>query len=177
METPTVVIREATGDDLHGVIRVGELTWPPTYGPIAGDDYVAMGLAKWWTADATIPAIRAGRVTVAEVDEQIVGMTAVGPLEGHLALWKLYVLPEYQNAGIGRRLMAAAIDAARADGYDEIRLSYLDGNTHAGRFYARHGFEEYERDSSGSGVPDSIWVRLRLTPQTGSDGEGDEERE
>lgn len=162
MEAPTIVIREATGEDLHAVIRVGEQTWPATYGPIAGDDYVAMGLAKWWTADATIPAIRAGRVTIAELNGQIVGMSAVGPLEGHLALWKLYVLPAYQGYGVGSRLLDNAIAAARADGYDEVRLSYLDGNTHAGRFYLRHGFEMFDRESSGSGVPDSIWLRLPL---------------
>lgn len=89
-------------------------------------------------------------------------MSAVGPLEGHLALWKLYVLPAYQGYGVGSRLLDNAIAAARADGYDEVRLSYLDGNTHAGRFYLRHGFEMFDRESSGSGVPDSIWLRLPL---------------
>lgn len=162
MASEAIVIRHATGDDLHGVMRVGELTWPPTYGPIAGDDYVAMGLAKWWTAEATIPAIRAGRVTVAQLGDEIVGVAAVGPLDGHLALWKLYVLPGHQGAGIGTRLMSAVLDDARRHGYDEVRLSYLDGNTHAAKFYARNGFEEFDRDTSGSGVPDSIWVKLQL---------------
>ena len=57
-----LIIRAADGNDLRSVVDVGRRTWPLTYGPIAGEDYVAMGLAKWWTEDATIPAIRAGRV-------------------------------------------------------------------------------------------------------------------
>jgi ribosomal protein S18 acetylase RimI-like enzyme len=157
-----VALRAATGDDLQGVIAVGQQTWPVTYGPIAGDDYVAMGLAKWWTADATIPAIRAGRVTVAEFDGEIVGMTSVGHLDGHLALWKLYVLPEFQSSGVGGMLMRAAIAKAKADGYDAIVLSYLDGNDNARGFYEHYGFTETGREGTGGGVPDSIWLHLVL---------------
>ena len=157
-----VVIREAVGDDLLGVIEVGRQTWPLTYGPIAGDDYVAMGLAKWWTADATIPAIRSGRATVAALGEQIIGVSVVGPLEDEIALWKLYVLPGHQGNGVGSRLLRTAIDRATDDGWKSMVLSYLDGNANAAGFYAHFGFESYERESAGSGVPDSIWVRRVL---------------
>ncbi|NHN55897.1 GNAT family N-acetyltransferase [Calidifontibacter sp. DB0510] len=160
-----VTIRQAQGDDLQAVLYVGHSTWPPTYGPIAGDDYVAMGLAKWWTADATIPAIRAGRVTVAEVDGKVVGVATVGPQDGHLMLWKLYVLPGQQGHGIGQALMAAVLDQAREGGFAQVRLSYLDGNTSAARFYAKAGFEEFDRECGGSGLPDSVWVRRSVDPQ------------
>ncbi len=160
--SPTVVLREATGDDLHAVLEVGLRTWPATYAPIAGKDYVAMGLAKWWTEEATIPAIRAGRVLVAEVDGEVVGMTSFSAQHEHLMVWKLYVLPEYHGRGLGHRLLTAAINRAHAEGFTEVRLSYLDGNDHAGEFYRRHGFTQYDREQGGSGIPDSIWVRLPL---------------
>ncbi|RNI21366.1 GNAT family N-acetyltransferase [Flexivirga caeni] len=162
-----VLLRAATGDDLQGVITVGQQTWPVTYGPIAGDDYVAMGLAKWWTADATVPGIRAGRVTVAEYDGEIIGMTSVGPLDGHLALWKLYVLPEFQGSGVGGMLLRAAIARAKADGYDELVLSYLDGNDGARGFYEHYGFTETGREHTGGGVPDSVWLHLKLEENHG----------
>ncbi len=162
------LIRQATGDDLLGILEVGHRTWPPTYGPIAGDDYVAMGLAKWWTADATIPAIRSGRATVAERDGQIIGVSVSGTLGEELALWKLYVLPAHQGAGVGAALLRAAIDRATDDGWKTMVLSYLDGNTGAAGFYERSGFEIYQRDPGGSGVPDSIWVRLKLTQGSGA---------
>ena len=53
---PTVVnvlVRRAVEDDLDAILSVGHRTWPPTYEPIAGADYVAMGLAKWWSAEST----------------------------------------------------------------------------------------------------------------------------
>ena len=159
-----LVIREADGNDLVAILDVGRRTWPVTYGPIAGEDYVAMGLAKWWTKDATIPAIRAGRVTVAEVDGTVVGIAVVGPHEHHLVLWKLYVLPEHQGKSIGSALVDSVV--ARATGsHSEIRISYLDGNTMAGDFCRGKGFVELSREASGDGIPDSIWMRLVLDPE------------
>ena len=158
------IIRVADGNDLAAVLNVGRRTWPVTYGPIAGEDYVAMGLAKWWTEDATIPAIRAGRVTVAEVDDTVVGIAVVGPHENHLVLWKLYVLPEYQGEAIGSALMDSVVAAAMGE-HEQIRLSYLDGNTLAEAFYRGKGFVEISRESGGDGIPESVWMQLELDPK------------
>lgn len=159
-----VTIRLATGDDLNAVVSVGRRTWPATYEHIAGADYVRLGLAKWWTAEATIPAIRAGRVTVAELDGDIAGMASVGNEHGRLVLWKLYVLPEHQGHGVGSALMASVVDRARAD-HPEIRLSYLAGNDSAESFYRATGFVETHREPGGGGLPDDVWMRLVLSPE------------
>jgi len=156
-----LIIRQADGNDLVAVLDVGRRTWPVTYGPIAGPDYVAMGLAKWWTADAIIPSIRAGRVTVAEADGKVVGIAVVGPHEKHLVLWKLYVLPEYQGTGIGSALVESVV--AKAMGvHSQIRISYLDGNTSAEAFCRGQGFVEISRESGGDGIPESVWMQLDL---------------
>jgi GNAT superfamily N-acetyltransferase len=159
-----LIIRAADGNDLKAVLDVGRRTWPVTYEPIAGADYVAMGLAKWWTEDATIPAIRAGRVTVAELDGTVIGIAVVGPHEKHLVLWKLYVLPEHQGRGIGSALVEAVV--AQATGlHPEIRISYLEGNTHAAAFYRGKGFVEISREPGCEGIPESVWMRLVLDPK------------
>jgi ribosomal protein S18 acetylase RimI-like enzyme len=159
-----LVIRVADGNDLLAVLDVGRRTWPVTYGPIAGEDYVKMGLAKWWTEDATIPAIRAGRVTVAELDGTVVGIASVGPHECHLVLWKLYVLPEFQGRAIGKALLEAVVTAATGV-HPEIRLSYLAGNTAAEAFYRGRGFVEISRECGGDGLPESVWMQLELEPR------------
>lgn len=156
-----LIIRVADGNDLMAVLDVGRRTWPVTYGPIAGDDYVAMGLAKWWTEDATVPAIRAGRVTVAEVDGTVVGIAVVGPHEEYLVLWKLYVLPEFQGTGIGTALVESVVASATGV-HRQIRISYLEGNTLAEAFYRGKGFVEISRESGGDGIPESVWMRLDL---------------
>ncbi|MEO3935577.1 GNAT family N-acetyltransferase [Dermatophilaceae bacterium Soc4.6] len=157
----TLLVRPGVLDDLADVLDVGRRTWPATYGPIAGSDYVAMGLAKWWTAQATEPALRAGRVLVAEVDGEVVGMSCTGPLDGRLVLWKLYVLPQSQGHGAGGALMRAVL-ATAAETYDEIRLAYLDGNDRAASFYHHHGFVELEREAGGTGIPDQVWMSRAL---------------
>lgn len=166
----TIILREATGDDLHDVIAVGQQTWPVTYGPIAGKDYVAMGLAKWWTAEATIPAIRKRQVLVTEIDGDIVGMTSFSALDHHFYIWKLYVLPDFQGNGLGGKLLSAALGRARAGAFDDARLSYLDGNDQAERFYTRRGFVEFDRERGGSGVPDSVWIKRNLEDISGMEG-------
>lgn len=160
----SLIIRMADGNDLSAILSVGRRTWPATYGPIAGDEYVAMGLAKWWSKDATIPAIRAGRVTVAELDGTVVGIAAVGPHEHHLVLWKLYVLPEYQGKAIGSALVKAVV-ASATGAHSQIRISYLVGNTLAEAFYRGRGFVEISRESGGDGIPDSVWMQLDLDPK------------
>ncbi|CCH77032.1 putative Acetyltransferase [Nostocoides japonicum T1-X7] len=153
-----VVIRTATPEDVDAVVAVGHGTWPATYEPIAGADYVAMGLAKWWSRDACLRTIEQGRTTVATVDGSVVAVAVAGPLEGDLVLWKLYVLPAYQGLRIGHRLIESVIGAATTDGYPRIRLSHIDGNEKAHRFYLGHGFVDDRRETEGRGIPDAMWM-------------------
>jgi GNAT superfamily N-acetyltransferase len=55
------------------------------------------------------------------------------------------VAPEWQGRGIGRRLVAAAIEAARAWPADALRLDAYDSPAGAGPFYAKCGFREVAR--------------------------------
>jgi ribosomal protein S18 acetylase RimI-like enzyme len=159
-----LTIRKADMADLDAVLAVGHRTWPVTYEGIAGADYVQAGLAKWWSAEATSPAIRQGRLTVAEVDGEVVGMASVGREEYHLVLWRLYVLPEHHGQGIGSALLAAVLE--EADGsYPEVRLSYTEGNTPAAHFYRSRGFVETHHEAGGGGVPDQVWMTHPLPQQ------------
>lgn len=165
MTRPAVLVRRATGEDLNAVVDVGRRTWPVTYEPIAGPEYVQMGLAKWWTQDANIPAIRAGRVLVAQVDDEIVAMSSTGMDDGELWMWKLYCLPGYQGVGAGSALMGATVSQARSDGHARMWVSYLDGNDHAAAFYHRHGFDQQRTEPGGSGIPDSVVLCRSLTAE------------
>jgi len=155
---PELVVRPATLADIDAIVHVGHTTWPVAYARLAGDDYVQMGLAKWWTPEATRPLVEAGRCTVAEFDGTVVAVAAVGPLDGNLVLFRLYVLPTHQGDGIGARLLRRVEEQARYTGHRTLRLPYLDGNDGAARFYARHGYHELEREPGAPGIPDQVWV-------------------
>ena len=61
---------------------------------------------------------------------------------GDLEVKRIYVLAPYKGSGVGARLMATAIDAARAAGAPRVLLGVNGDNRAAQAFYARQGFEQ-----------------------------------
>jgi len=151
-----VRIRAAVEDDLIAIAEVGHRTWPPTYEPLAGKEYVANGLARWWSADLLRQALE--RTLVAEnAAGEIVGMTSFGPVDDVLIVWKLYVVPEAQRSGAGTALLRKVIDTAQ-ERHLAVRLAHIAGNGRAAKFYARHGFTYLKLESDADGGPDSVWL-------------------
>lgn len=161
------MVAPAAGDELNQVLELGRLVWRDTYGPIAGDDYVEMGLSKWWTADAVMPAMRLGRVLVAhetsDPSSPLVGLASWGAQAGEAVLWRCYVHPKAQGSGIGRALFTAVAVQAKERGYTRLTLSYLLANTQARLFYEAMGFTETTRENEDSPLPASVWCALDLT--------------
>lgn len=118
-------VREADGNDLDAVVEIGRRTWPATNGELYDPDFVPLFLDKWWTKDACIPSIRAGRTMVAQAGDEVVGMASYGPLEGRQIVWKLYVLPDWQGRGVGGQLLGAVLERI---GHQPTFMSFAAGN-------------------------------------------------
>ncbi|HEV7585293.1 MAG TPA: GNAT family N-acetyltransferase [Solirubrobacteraceae bacterium] len=69
-------------------------------------------------------------------------------LECYLA--ELYVVPARRGRGLGRALMLAALEAARARGADTIELGTSDSDVAARALYESLGFSNLEGDPPGS---------------------------
>jgi len=165
------MVRRAEEPDLDAVREVGQRTWPATYEPVAGAEYVRSGLERWWSAEALLPSIRDGRTLVAEDgDGQVVGMASYSLDDDALVLWKLYVLPDRHGSGVGGALMDAVLEAACGPG--RVRLAHLDGNSNAGAFYASRGFRVTGTERDPLGGPDNVWMELDLVPMSRVDMEG-----
>jgi len=155
-----VNIRAAETRDVAAIIAVGRRTWPATYG-FAGPAYVTSGLATWWSADAIQQSIQNTTVMVVEDRTAIVATGNIDLRGGHPTIWKLYVVPESQGAGVGSALLRTLLGVA---GDRPVRLGYLDGNSRAAAFYAAHGFLEIGREPSGEpGWPATVWVERHPT--------------
>jgi predicted GNAT family N-acyltransferase len=76
--------------------------------------------------------------------------------DGHVG--RMAVLPAWRGHGVGRSLLAAVLNAARARGHAELRLS---AQTHAADFYLRAGFVTQGAEYEEAGIP-HIAMRKRL---------------
>jgi GNAT superfamily N-acetyltransferase len=89
--------------------------------------------------DVPAEQIAAGAVFVLEQDGAIVGFSAIlARADGDTELDALFVDPDIQRRGIGRRLIEHAAELARAGGSKAL---HVIGNTHAKEFYISCGFE------------------------------------
>ncbi len=64
-------------------------------------------------------------------------------------LEELYVSLAFRNRGIGQRLLAAALDVARAEGCRAIDLKVAVEHRQAERLYERAGFRRLDRTRFG----------------------------
>jgi ribosomal protein S18 acetylase RimI-like enzyme len=95
-------------------------------------------------ADGRQRAGQPGFLLVAAPDEQSppVGFVHVLLIDGHAHLEQLSVLPDQQRRGIGAALTRAAMDEARAQGFDRLSLCTYRDVPWNGPFYRGLGFTE-----------------------------------
>ncbi len=62
------------------------------------------------------------------------------PIYAHEGMLGMGLLAEYRGRGLGKRLIRAALDAARAAGFERVSLSVYARNTRAVALYRKVGF-------------------------------------
>lgn len=99
--------------------------------------------------------IGGGRLTVAEVEGRVIGVVLWAPAFEHAwfdsgverwtELQELHVHLEFQNRGIGTRLVREAIRQTREAGFPAMYLETEEFNGPARRVYEKAGFREHNR--------------------------------
>ena len=93
---------------------------------------------------AALPGVYAppgGEILLAKRADHVLGCIALKPLAPGVAeIKRLFVREQLRGAGIGKALVMAAVDAARALGHDEIKLDTLPRMTAAIALYQVCGF-------------------------------------
>jgi ribosomal protein S18 acetylase RimI-like enzyme len=90
----------------------------------------------WWRS-----FIAAGGWFLGYVGRRAVGIVGVIRRDERHQLISMWVAPDARRAGVGRGLVEAAAQWARADGAQELQLEVTSGNDEALRLYERCGFE------------------------------------
>lgn len=87
-----------------------------------------------------------GGLWLARVDGSPAGCVALRPLDDSVAeVKRMYVDPAWRGQGVGRALLLALVDGARARGYRTLRLGTLHDMTTAQALYRSVGFVPIER--------------------------------
>ena len=82
----------------------------------------------------------------------------------------VYVQPGLQRAGIGRRMMEAALGHRAADGLLQVELYVSERNHIAKAFYERLGFEVVGRAPRALRLPDGFVDELHMIKRLDGDG-------
>jgi ribosomal protein S18 acetylase RimI-like enzyme len=81
---------------------------------------------------------------IAEADGLVVGWCDIvrhgRPIHAHMGTLGIGVLAGWRGRGIGTALMQAALDQARASGFQRVELTVREGNQNAIALYIRLGF-------------------------------------
>ncbi|HEY8026510.1 MAG TPA: GNAT family N-acetyltransferase [Burkholderiaceae bacterium] len=144
MGSKNVTIRAAVLDDAAAIAAVRVESWRTTYRGVIPDAYldamrVEDSTALWARVLAT-PTGDKRMVHVAETESGVVGFVAamklLEPKFGfHAELTGIYLKPEAQRGGIGRRLVAESARACMAEGSEDLLVWVITQNQAARNFY------------------------------------------
>lgn len=169
------IVRAARPGDAAGIAAVHVAAWRSAYAGLLPSAYLA-GLSVARHAAQHQAAIAAGRgVVVAAAGNQVVGFSTTGrPRTPGLAdgeIETLYVLDDWRDRGLGRRLLQAGAERLAAQGCGSVFLWVLQENP-SRWFYERLGGKPVSRSvTQVAGQPFQqlayVWdpiARLLATP-------------
>jgi ribosomal protein S18 acetylase RimI-like enzyme len=144
MNTLTIDIRKAEPRDADQIADVHMEAWRGAYCGIIPHKTLTSMInrrgAEWW-ANAIR---RAATVLIVEIGGTIAGYATIGKnrakeLSQEGEIYELYLRPEYQGIGLGRRLFSAAKQKLADHGLKGMVVWALEDNANALAFYAGAG--------------------------------------
>jgi ribosomal protein S18 acetylase RimI-like enzyme len=162
---PGVTLRRAAVGDASGIAEAHVAAWRAAYEgmiPAAYLEGLSVELAELRWRDQL--ADEGHAIFVAVDDAKVAGFTNSGPAEdgpdGAGELYTIYLLPDYWDRGIGRRLLELSEDALRRAGFGDAVLWVLEDNARARAFYERNGWRpDGARRTSERGGEATVEVR------------------
>ena len=159
MSTTSISVRTARRDDAFGIAAVHDASWRSAYrGIIPGLELEKMVERRgpvWWDRAVRQKAC----VLVLERGGEIAGYATTGRnrsrrIQAAGEVYELYLKPDHQGVGLGRRLFESALGALAASGNRSILTWVLEDNEPAIGFYETLGGRIAGRGVERFGVKD-----------------------
>lgn len=170
-----LTFRDARENDAADLADIGRDTFVETFGHLYPATDLRDYLAETYSVDKMKDDLRDTQVEVriAFSGRRMVAYCKIGPVklpteigpEPALELHRVYVYRARQGVGVGRILLAWAIDRARRRGAKNLFLGVWESNERAIKLYESRGFEKVGayKFSVGETLDDEIIMRLKLT--------------
>jgi GNAT superfamily N-acetyltransferase len=130
-------------DELIIVRELAFSTWPDTFKEILSNEQINYMLEWMYNLKTLSEQVKSGHQFYVYEENSIpkgfIGIELNYPEKNQLKIQKLYVLPELQGEGIGKRLIDKAIQVANQNGIYELVLNVNRFNKAVG-FYKHIGF-------------------------------------
>lgn len=141
-----IIYRQAEISDCEQISKVYAESWRNAYKGLISQRYLDKMDDNRWT-DKMIKSISQNELfsLCAEEDGEIIGNIQFGKsreenMRGYAEIISLYILPEYLGKAVGYKLLCNAVDMIKEQGFKDIYLWAMNGNTRADEFYIRSGF-------------------------------------
>jgi GNAT superfamily N-acetyltransferase len=153
----TTTLQHATAADLPEVRRLLE-----EYAASIGFSLCFQGFDRELDQLPGAYAPPTGRLLLARVGSTAAGCVALRKLgDDTCEMKRLFVRPGMREVGIGRRLAAAIVDAARAAGYRTMKLDAVPAMQRALSIYASLGFRDTAPYTENP-IPGARFLELQL---------------
>ena len=136
------LFREAAREDLAAVGEVARASWHDTYQSILSEGAINAFLRRAYSEESLERTRSEGGLWVLEVAGEVVGYVRLRAQGKVGYLNAIYLPPEAQGGGHGRRLWAGAEGWFRARNISDVRLTVAVENHKARGFYEHLGFRE-----------------------------------
>ncbi len=145
-----IKIRLATNEDISILQKLNNEVFldNASYDPDLDENW-AMGAAgkKYFTE---LVSHTDSLCLIVEEDEKLIGYLAAGPKEidyrksKYVEIQNMGVIPEFRSKGIGKKLIDACFEWAKAKGYEKIWVNSYSANKGAVNFYRKNGFDDID---------------------------------
>lgn len=138
-------IRKANLNDVSDIAHIHFESWNATYSNLLPQMYrdkennLSQKMEMW---GKVLPSSGVNTWIAYDAKNTTVGFISYFKKDHECAITTLYLLPQYQNLGIGTKLInAALIDASQCNSCSRLSLWVLQTNLSAINFYEKFGFK------------------------------------
>lgn len=171
---PKTKLKRATLDELEALVDVSRSTFTETFAAHNTDDDMRLYLSRNMSPGNLKAELEdeSSEFYFALVDDVVAGYLKLkynSSVEGldestNVEIERIYVLKQFQQIGLGRKLLERAVKLAVESGYEYIWLGVWEHNKNAIDFYKHLGFEPFGKQAFilGNDLQTDIRMRLKL---------------